>query len=93
MATYTTSSSTCDNCGKKLPTHQNNVEIVTSKSESSFWRRLHIRIELHNGMHSKDADLCKVCAIELLQDAVARIKKGERLTAGVEHSEESKWEI
>lgn len=96
MATYTISTTSCDNCGKKLPTCQNNVEIVTSKSESSFWRRLHICIKLHSGVHNdgytKDADICKDCAIKLLGDAIVRIRKGERLTAGVKHSTQSDWE-
>jgi hypothetical protein len=96
MAKYETTTFSCDNCGKLLPTCQNKVEIVTSKSENSFWRRLHVRIELKSGVNNngttEDADLCKACAIKLLEDAAARVKKDERLTAGVEHAEQSKWE-
>ena len=46
---------TCDNCGKDLPTCDNNMEIVTSKSEHNIgWSRLHVVIQHHHGSHNDD---------------------------------------
>lgn len=91
MSTTTEEKHHCDFCGKKLPTYSNSLVIVTSKSEQSIgWSRLRVTIEHHHGSHNdgekNPADLCKRCAIKLLTDAIARVKKGERVSAGVEES-------
>lgn len=87
---------TCDNCGDTVPTHRG-VNIVTSKSESMSWSRLHVRIEHKHGMHNdatiEDAALCQDCAIDLLKDALKRVEGGERASKGVEDSKAKNWEI
>jgi len=88
---------TCDNCGKDLPTCDNNMEIVTSKSEHNIgWSRLHVVIQHHHGSHNdgdiENADLCQKCAVKLLTDALRRVKNGERTTAGVGSSDQGSWE-
>lgn len=86
----------CDKCGNKLKTCNNSMDIVTSISEDTYWSRLHVQVVHHHGMHNDgtrdQADLCKTCAIKLLTDAVNRIRKGERATAGTEDSEQNNWE-
>jgi len=86
----------CDKCGKKLKTCDNELEIVTSLSESAYWCRLHLTITHKHGMHNngntEPADLCKTCAVELLADALKRVRAGERVSAGVNHAEQEGWE-
>jgi protein-arginine kinase activator protein McsA len=87
----------CDNCGKNLPTCNNSLEIVTSKSERSVgWSRLHVVIQHRHGSHNDgetdNADLCKKCAVKLLTDALQRVKDGERTTKGAETSDQGNWE-
>lgn len=79
----------CDRCGKKLPTDSNSIAIVSSNSEKSIcWSRLRVTIEHHYGSHNDGkvdpADLCKPCTVKLLSNALTRVKKGERMSAGVE---------
>lgn len=86
----------CDKCGKKLKTSHNSVNIVTSLSESMCWSRLHVQIVhvhgVHNDAETEQADLCKSCAVELLIDALKRVRNGERATEGTEHPEQGAWE-
>lgn len=92
---HTTENYNCDKCGANLKTSRNALNIVTTLSDSLFWSRLHVKIKLHSGMHNdgkwEDADLCKKCAIELLSDALKRVRKGERATAGAEEVEQKQW--
>lgn len=86
----------CDNCGKTLKNCDNNLEIVTYKDDSSYhWSRLRVKIEYSHGCHNDgetdDADLCKKCALLLLNDAIKRIEKGERATAGAESCDQKGW--
>lgn len=85
---------TCDNCHKRLK-GSSNLNIVTVKSDSSFWHRLHVRIQdvsgFHNDSKTRDADLCKPCTILLLKDALKRVKAGERATKGTEEIEQMGW--
>ena len=87
----------CDNCGKKLKTSHNSLNIMTSLSseESIYWSRLHVLIVYRHGMHNdgkeEQADLCKTCAVAILSDALRRVRVGERATAGTEDSSEGKW--
>lgn len=91
MGSYTATRYDCDNCGKKLPTSGNRVVIQTEKSEGPIgWSRLQVTIEHHHGSHNdgetEKADLCKKCTVALLEDALKRVKKGERMSEGVETS-------
>lgn len=97
MATYREETYSCDDCGVRLFTCDNDLEIVTSKSELNMaWRRLHLTIIHRSGRHNdatvRPADLCKACAIRLLEDALQRAKNGERVTAGVHSSDRGGWE-
>ncbi len=93
--TSQTTSYHCDKCGKKLRTCDNSLEIVTSVSESLCWSRLSVKIEYSHGVHNdgttEQADLCKPCAVALLADALKRVKSGERMTAGVDSSDQENW--
>jgi len=85
----------CDKCGKKL-TDSGGLNLVTVLSEiSGYWSRLHVHIRHRSGVHNdgkvEDADLCKACAIELLSDALARVRKGERASAGTEKPDPRGW--
>jgi hypothetical protein len=85
----------CDNCDKKLP-DESHVTIVTSKSEESYcWSRLRVIIEYYHGAHNNGtidpADLCQLCAVALLTDALKRVKAGERSSAGVDDVEMVKF--
>lgn len=86
----------CDNCGKSLKTHDNHVVIQTEKegyetTGSAYWSRIRVVIEHHHGVHNdgkkEKADLCKKCTIEILKDALARVRKGERMSKGIESIE------
>lgn len=87
----------CDKCGKTLRTCNNKLDIVTDLNgeDSNPWARLHINIIHRHGMHNdsteEPAELCKGCAINLLTDALKRIKAGERATAGTETINMGKW--
>jgi hypothetical protein len=85
----------CDKCGRRLKTCDNEMDIVTSISEASCWSRLHLKIYYTHGMHNdsttEPAALCKTCAVELLRDALRRVHKGERTTAGVNSSDQEGW--
>ena len=85
----------CDNCGKKLKTCNNHLNIVTSKSESCVWRRIHVKIEnvsgVNNNAETRNADLCQKCAVQLLKDAIKRIESGERVSAGMGHVDQQRW--
>lgn len=88
----------CDKCGGDLPTSKNSLDIVTSVTEGSgAWARLHVKIMLHHGINNssrtEDADLCQRCAIELLKDALQRVRMGERSTAGTENSLQGNWVV
>jgi len=89
MASYSQTKYTCDRCGKKLKTYSNHINIVTSNSEeNTSWSRLHVQINhrwgAHNDFEESDADLCKTCSVALLEDALKRVQKNERMSAGVE---------
>jgi len=97
MSVYHRPEYNCDRCGKKLKTCNNDMDIVTKKEVSgNWWERLHVQIIYHHGIHNdatrEDADLCRDCAILLLQDAIKRIRKGERRSAGSGEVDEQKWE-
>lgn len=85
----------CDKCNETLNSYRNSLNIRTSLSEKSYWKRLHIVIKhisgVHNDSETRDAELCKKCAIELLKDAIKRVISGERMSAGVENIEMGKW--
>lgn len=92
----TTSHYNCDKCKKKLKTSQNNLTIVSNEKEGpAVWSRFCVLIEYHHGIHNdatrENADLCQKCAIELLADALKRVKAGERASAGTEEIEKQKW--
>jgi hypothetical protein len=81
----------CDKCGKSLETWGNAVVIQTSLHEHSpSWSRLCVVIEHRHGVHNdgttEHADLCQSCAVAILTDALERVQKGERMSAGVETS-------
>ena len=85
----------CEVCQKKLKTYNNNLDIVTELNEENPWSRLHVKIIHRHGMYNdaeeEQADLCKPCAIKILTDALNRVKKGERATAGTESIEMGEW--
>lgn len=86
----------CDNCNESLQSCISNLNIVTSKSEiSTYWKRLHVRIQCvtgcHNKAETKEADLCQNCTIALLKDALSRVIKGERASKGTEEINERGW--
>lgn len=86
----------CDNCGNKLKSFRNSITIVTEKNDENIgWSRLRVVIEHHHGSHNNGetdpADLCQKCTIELLEDALKRVKKGERASKGVESSDMLKF--
>lgn len=95
MARIETISVVCDNCGKSLPSYMAQLNIVTPKQEDNPWKRLHVLIKTRTGYHNRseesNSDLCKKCAIALLEDAVKRIKLGERTSPGVEEVEKGTW--
>ena len=74
------------------------MAIVTELSDkfASYWSRLRVQIIYAHGMHNdrdeKEAELCQTCAIDLLTDALKRIRKGERVTSGYEDINQSAWE-
>lgn len=89
MSSTTTEHHACDNCGRDLPTWSNHVAIQTEKVKGPIgWSRLRVTIEHHHGAHNDGevsrADLCKPCAVLLLENALARVKKGERVSAGID---------
>jgi len=74
----------------------NNMDIVTDLDEGgSYWKRLHVQIKERHGVHNQaeegDAELCQLCAITILTDALKRVKKGERTTAGAGHADQQGW--
>lgn len=87
----------CDKCNCRLKTYGNNLNICSELKDSSspHWSRLHVKIEHRHGMHNdgttKDAELCQSCAIQLLEDALNRVKSGERATKGTQGSEQGSW--
>ena len=95
MGQSTTVYYTCDKCGKKLKTC-NNVMAIVSDGMSAYWRRLRVQVIHCHGMHNdgteEQAELCKSCAVELLTDALKRVRKGERASAGAEDSYQNNWE-
>lgn len=79
----------CDRCERTLDGFANELTIVTSLSEANLgWSRLRVTVLRHSGMHNdaslKPADLCQKCAIFLLEDALERVRQGERASVGVE---------
>jgi hypothetical protein len=65
-------------------------------SEVSYaWSRLRVTIEHRHGAHNASktnaADVCQSCAIALLTDALERIRKGERVSAGVSDIKAIAW--
>jgi hypothetical protein len=56
------------------------------------WARLDVKIEHSHGMHNtgetEPAQLCKACTVELLMDALKRVRKGERATEGTDKVEQ-----
>lgn len=78
----------CDKCRAKLPTYANAVKIQTRVDKGMAWSRLLVTIEHHHGVHNdgktEKADLCKKCTLMLLGDALARVRQGERVSAGVD---------
>ena len=97
MSSLETTSYHCDKCGKKLKTCDNSMTIRTElgNPESQCLSRIDVQIVYKHGMHNEgeeaQADLCKTCAVELLTDALKRVRSGERASAGVEDSEQGKW--
>lgn len=96
MASYTQTTYHCDHCEKKLKYYSNSLDIMTTKRDGSIgWSRLNVKVEHHHGSHNDEevdqAELCKKCAIELLEDALKRVRKGERATKGTESSDEEGW--
>lgn len=96
MASTTETKYYCDLCSRKLPTFKNNLTIVTEKNSSSaFWSRLSVKVDYCSGVHNdgttRDAELCKPCAVRLLTDALKRVKAGERATKGSESSDLEGW--
>jgi hypothetical protein len=87
----------CDKCGKKLPTHGNQVAIQTdlTKEWDNPWSRLRVTIEHRHGMHNDGktevADLCKKCATDLLTNALKQVKSGVRMSAGIDSTEALKF--
>lgn len=90
----------CDKCGKRLRTDKNSLDIVTSLSEDVYWSRLHVQIIHTHGIHThgihndgttEPAELCRQCTVDLLKNALKRIQKGERATAGTEGIEQGGW--
>jgi hypothetical protein len=77
----------CDKCSLPLKT-SGGLNIRTSLKEDGYWSRLHVRIEHRHGLHnngkSEAAELCKGCTLDLLEDAVRRVRFGERVSAGTE---------
>lgn len=96
--TYTENKFACDKCKKKLKTCNNDCVIVTDigPSGSRFWAILKISIDHVSGFNNdadhRKAELCKTCAIEMLKDAIKRIKAGERITKGEQESEQQGWD-
>lgn len=85
----------CDRC-QIIVSSSSSLDIVTSLNEESIaWSRLHVNIILRSGCHNdstkEDADLCKRCVIDLLEDALKRVRTGERATAGVESASAGGW--
>jgi protein-arginine kinase activator protein McsA len=88
----------CDRCGKKLKTYRNSLDIRTSLREiQHHWARLHVTIVhkhgVHNSFKAERADLCKGCTIHLLEDALKRVRAGERASEGTESVEQEGWHI
>lgn len=96
MSRHETTTYYCDKCGKKLKTCNNEMTITTSLSENMCWARLHLQIihisGVHNNGETKQAELCKACAVALLEDALKRVRAGERSSKGWESSDMEKWE-
>jgi len=96
MARSTRTTYHCDDCGRELPTFKNALAIVTEKDGSNIgWSRLRVRIEHAHGSHNhgetEDAELCQSCAIKLLEDALRRVRSGERATKGSESIYQESW--
>lgn len=72
------------------------LNIVTSIFEGNSWNRLHVTIKHHHGMNNgaktEPANLCKNCTVILLEDAVKRVRAGERASEGTEEIEKSGWQ-
>lgn len=85
----------CERCDKKLQHDHSHLDIVTSISEHGHWSRLHVQILHRHGVDNRvtvePADICKDCALGLLGDAIKRIKRGERASAGTEDIEQNGW--
>jgi hypothetical protein len=97
MAKHKETTYHCDKCDKKLKSCNNTLQIVTKISEDDvFWDRLYLQIFRRHGAHNKgseeQADLCKGCAVEILTDALERVKKGERISIGVVSPYQEGWE-
>lgn len=89
MASTPLTEYSCDNCGRVLPSASNHVVINTDiRTDSAAWSRLRVTVHHHHGSHNDGnvhpADLCKSCAVALLTDALARVREGERVSAGVD---------
>lgn len=85
----------CDRCGKKLLS-DGSLNIVSPIHESQrSWGRLHVTIDHRHGYDNNattdNADLCRDCAIYLLENALARARGGERVSAGVEDPKQLGW--
>jgi hypothetical protein len=96
MAQQTQTLYYCDNCHKKLTTCDNTLCISTEKdSFGHSWSRLKVKIQNHHGYHNDgkvdDAELCQKCAIDILADALKKVKAGIRATIGTESIYEEKW--
>lgn len=96
MSKQETTTYHCDRCGKQLEHSRNSVDIVTSLKESGYWSRLHVQILHRHGVNNdatvEQADLCQPCASHMLDDALQRIRHGERATAGTESALQGTWE-
>ena len=97
MASHIETKYSCDKCGGALEGWRNSLNIVTEQTDSYLWSRLHVNvIHKHGGSNSGEegfADLCQPCAVALLTDALQRVSRGERATAGTEDSHQHGWGI
>lgn len=83
----------CDSCGKDLSTEKCNLNITTTKHGSGIsGSKLHVMIIHRNEqIGSENADLCQQCCIEILEDALGRVKNGERSSEGTELPKMGIW--
>lgn len=76
--THTTYS--CDRCGSVCKRQQNSNFVFLLSEEYINWARLHVNIVYRSGAHNnfkdRPVDLCKKCAVFMLEHALAGAKNG-----------------